>query len=64
MEINKAIEVNPYTIEKKRITEIKSLSYLKRLMIIIEVSHTLRMVNGIQFEKKIKFLKLLNLHLK
>ncbi|TPG43852.1 hypothetical protein [Flavobacterium pectinovorum] len=53
MNIDKAIEVNLKNSEQRRIAEIKSLSYLERLerlMIIIEVSYTLRIVNSIPFK--------------
>jgi hypothetical protein len=45
-------------VEEKGIAEIKSLSYLERLerlMILIEVSHTLNKVNKISTQKRRKF---------
>lgn len=53
METNKGIESSVKDIEKKRIAEIKSLSYLERLerlMILLEVSYTLKTVNEIIFK--------------
>jgi hypothetical protein len=44
--------------EKKRIAEMKSLTYLERLerlMILIEVSYTLKIVNRISIQKRMKF---------
>ncbi|RKR08462.1 hypothetical protein C8C83_0046 [Flavobacterium sp. 90] len=59
MDIDKTMELSLDNIEQARIAEIKSLSYLERLerlMIIIEVSYTLKMVNRIRFKKQSKFL--------
>ena len=56
MDTNKVSEVNLKIVESQRIAEIKSLSYverLERLMIIIEVSYTLRIANGIPFKRNI-----------
>ena len=50
METNK---INLKSVEDQRIAEVKSLSYLERLerlMILIEVSYTLRIVNRIPFK--------------
>ena len=58
MDTNKVNDVNLEIIETQRIAEIKSLSYverLERLMIIIEVSYTLRIANGIPFKRNIFF---------
>lgn len=47
--------------EEKRIAEIKSLTYLERLerlMILIEVSYTLRIVNRISIQKRLKFINI------
>lgn len=58
MDTNKVSEVNLKIVESQRIAEIKSLSYverLERLMIIIEVSYTLRIANGIPFKRNIFF---------
>ncbi|MCC9064096.1 hypothetical protein [Flavobacterium piscisymbiosum] len=46
---------SPKELEAKRIAEIKSLSYLERLMILIEVSYTLKIVNRISIQKRMKF---------
>lgn len=56
MEKNKNIicEVNLKDTEQERINEVKSLSYLERLerlMILIEVSYTLKKVNRIPLRK-------------
>ena len=54
METNNDNETNIKAMERKRIAEIKSLSYLKRLermMAIIEVSYMLRIGTRIQYKK-------------
>lgn len=54
METDKTIEANIKAMEKKRIAEIKSLSYLERLermMAIIEVSYMLRTATKIQYKR-------------
>lgn len=54
METNNDNEINIKAMERKRIAEIKSLSYLERLermMAIIEVSYMLRTATRIQYKK-------------
>lgn len=54
METNKNNEIDIKAMEKKRIAEIKSLSYLERLermMAIIEVSYMLRTATRTQYKK-------------
>lgn len=54
MDAEEIIEVDMKAREKKRIVETKSNTYLdrlERLMILIEVSYTLRTVNRISFQK-------------
>ncbi|SHL37162.1 hypothetical protein SAMN05444387_0432 [Flavobacterium pectinovorum] len=51
--MNKIKQLNLKSVEDQRIVEIKSLSYLERLerlMILIEVSYTLRIANRIPFK--------------
>lgn len=54
MDAEGIIEVDMKAHEKKRVIETKSHTYLERLerlMILIEVSYTLRTVNRISFQK-------------
>jgi len=53
LKMNKINQLNLKSVEDQRIVEIKSLSYLERLerlMILIEVSYTLRIANRIPFK--------------
>lgn len=64
MKVDKTNTANINILERKRIEEIKSLSYferLERLMILIEVSYTLNLINRISIQNRIK-LQVLNLH--
>jgi len=56
LKMNKIKQLNLKSVEDQRIVEIKSLSYLERLerlMILIEVSYTLRMLTEFHLNKNV-----------